>query len=222
MLDLLLTIDKNFSALFAGLGPGAYALLFLVILFETGCILTVFLPGDSLLLVAGAGAASGLFSLPLLVLVFFLAGSAGDILNYSLGNRVGLPLFRRRFPGLIREESIDRTGRYFERYGRKTIFIGRFIPVVRTFAPFLAGIGSMEYRVFMVYNLLSAACWALALTGAGYLFGSLPWIRDHIALIVLIILAFVLATILVIAVLVARGLIRAAGQDAGEEDPGGS
>lgn len=207
MLDFLLHIDQNLTPFLTASGPGAYVILFLIITFETGCILTVFLPGDSLLFVTGAGAASGLFALPLLILVFFLAAVAGDILNYWFGRHLGLKIFRERFPDLVKKEYIERTRRYFERFGRKTIFIGRFIPVVRTFTPFLAGIGTMEYRVFMFYNFLSAISWAAAITGAGYLLGSVPWIRDHIGLIILIIIAFIIATLIVIAVALVQGLL---------------
>jgi membrane-associated protein len=207
MLDFLLHIDQNLTFLTTEFGPGAYLILFIIILLETGCILTVFLPGDSLLFVAGAGAASGLFSLQWLVLAFFFAAIAGDILNYWLGHHVGLKAFRERFPESVKGASIDRTTRYFERFGRKTIFIGRFIPVVRTFAPFLAGIGTMEYRVFMCYNVLSALCWSVAVTGAGYLLGSVPWISEHIGLIIMIILAFSLATGIMIVLLAAHGFL---------------
>ncbi|MCE5297830.1 MAG: VTT domain-containing protein [Methanoregulaceae archaeon] len=207
MLDLLLHLDQNLTYLITEFGPGAYLILFSIILLETGCIVTVFLPGDSLLFVAGAGSASGLFALPWLILIFFIAAIAGDILNYCFGHHIGLKVFRERFPELVPDEYIDRTTRYFERYGKKTIFIGRFIPVVRTFAPFLAGIGTMNYRVFMFYNVLSALCWAVAVTGAGYLLGSVPWIREHIGLIILIIIAFTLATVLVIVLLSVNGVL---------------
>jgi membrane-associated protein len=207
MLDFLLHIDQNLTYLFTEFGPGAYFILFLIILLETGCIITVFLPGDSLLFVAGAGAASGLFTFPWLILVFFLAAVGGDVLNYWLGHHWGLKVFRERFPELVQKEYIDRTTRYFERFGRKTIFIGRFIPVVRTFAPFLAGIGTMEYRTFMFYNVLSALCWSVAVTGAGYLLGSVPWIREHIGLILLIVIAFTLATVMMIVLMSAHGLL---------------
>ena len=205
MLDFLLHIDQNLTYLLTEFGPGAYFILFLIILLETGCIITVFMPGDSLLFVAGAGAASGLFTISWLILVFFIAGIMGDILNYWFGHHIGLKVFRERFPELVQKEYIEKTTRYFERFGRKTIFIGRFIPVVRTFAPFLAGIGTMNYRVFMFYNVLSALCWAVAVTGAGYLLGSVPWIREHIGLIILIIIAFTLATVIVIVLVSVRG-----------------
>ena len=209
MLDFFLHIDQNLTSLLTAFGPGAYLILFLIILFETGCILTVFLPGDSLLFVAGAGAASGLFSLPWLILIFLLAGVAGDILNYWFGYHIGLNVFREWFPDLVKREYIDRTGRYFGRFGKKTIFIGRFIPVVRTFAPFLAGIGTMDYRDFLLYNLLSAFCWSVAITGAGYLLGSIPWIQEHIGLIILITVAFILGTIIAIIIVSVHGLWRA-------------
>jgi len=207
MLDFLLHIDQNLAYLITQFGPGAYFILFLIILLETGCIITVFMPGDSLLFVAGAGAASGLFTLSWLLLVFFLAAVTGDVLNYWFGHHIGLKVFRERFPDLVQKEYIERTTRYFERFGRKTILIGRFIPVVRTFAPFLAGIGTMNYRVFMFYNVLSALCWAVAVTGAGYLIGSVPWIMEHIGLIILIIITFTLATVIVIVLISLHGFL---------------
>ena len=209
MLDSLLHIDQNLAGLITTFGPGAYLILFLILLLETGCILTVFLPGDSLLFVAGAGAASGLFSLSWLIIIFFLAGVAGDLLNYWLGHHIGLNVFRKRFPDLVKEEYIDRTSLYFERFGKKTIFIGRFIPVVRTFAPFLAGIGTMDCRDFLLYNVISAFCWSVAITGAGYILGSIPWIQEHIRLIILITIVFILATIIVIILASAHGFLRA-------------
>jgi membrane-associated protein len=208
MLGFLLHIDQNLAYLITEFGPGAYIIFFLIILLETGCIITVFMPGDSLLFVAGAGAAAGLFTLSRLVLVFFLAAIAGDVLNYWLGHHIGLKVFRERFPELVKQEYIDRTTRYYERFGRKTIFIGRFIPVVRTFAPFLAGIGTMDYRTFMVYNILSALCWSVAVTGAGFLLGSIPWVMEHIGMIILVIIAFILATIIVIVFVSAHGLLK--------------
>ena len=209
MLDFLMHIDQNLPSLITAFGAGAYFILFLIILLETGCILTVFLPGDSLLFIAGAGAASGLFTFSWLIIIFFLAAISGDLLNYWLGHHIGLKVFRERFPDLVKKEYIERTSRYFERFGKKTIFVGRFIPVVRTFAPFLAGIGTMDYRDFLLYNILSAFCWSVVITGAGYLLGSIPWIQEHIGLIILITIAFILVTIIVIVLASAHGLWKA-------------
>lgn len=206
MLGFLLHLDQNLTFLIGEYGAATYVILFLIIVLETGCVLTVFLPGDALLIVAGAGAASGLLHLSLLVPVFFLAGVCGDILGYAIGHHIGVRVLRERFPEIVRDEHIERTSRYFARFGKKTVFIGRFIPVIRTFVPLLAGVGRMERRAFATYNILSAACWALLVTGAGYLIGSLPWIQDYIALILFAVLVFTLATLMVILAAIVLGI----------------
>jgi membrane-associated protein len=205
MLDFLLHLDQNLTSLIGEYGVATYVILFFIIVLETGCVLTVFLPGDSLLVVAGAGAASGLLHLSWLVLVFFLAGVCGDILGYAIGHHIGLRVLRERFPDIVRTEHIERTTRYFARFGKKTVFIGRFIPVIRTFVPLLAGVGRMERRAFATYNILSAACWALLMTGAGYLLGKLPWIQEYIALILFVVLVFTLVTLMVILAALVHG-----------------
>lgn len=208
MLESLIHLDQNLTHIVLEYGMIAYFFLFLIIVFETGCVLTVFLPGDSLLLVAGAGAASGLLHLSWLITVFFLAGITGDLMGYWTGHHIGLNILRERFPDIVRREYVDRTARYFEQFGKKTIFVGRFIPVIRTFVPLLAGVGRMEYRSFLVYNILSAACWSVAITSAGYLIGKLPWIQDYIALILFGVMVFTLVTLIVILIAIIHGFLK--------------
>ena len=207
MLGFLLHIDQNLTYLITEFGPGAYLILFLIILLETGCIITVFMPEFSPFC-SRCRSSFGTLHPFVADTGIFPCSDSRRCPELLAGAPVGLKVFREWFPEIVKNEYIDRTTRYFERFGRKTIFIGRFIPVVRTFAPFLAGIGTMDYRAFMSYNVLSALCWSVAVTGAGYLLGSIPWIREHIGLIILIILAFTLATIIVIVIVSAHGLLK--------------
>ena len=207
-LEFLIHIDQNFPLLIDTYGFWTYVILLVIITCETGFVITTFLPGDSLLFVAGASAAAGLLSFRWLVLFFFLAAVAGDTVNYWIGHHVGIRVLREKFPDLVRKEYLDRTSRYFQRFGGKTIFIARFIPVIRTFAPFLAGVGTMEYRKFLVFNILSAAAWSVTVTSIGFLFGSNPFIRDHIIWFVYGMAALILATILVTIAALLRGFLR--------------
>ena len=208
VLEFLIHIDQNFPLLIDTYGSWTYGILLIIITCETGFVITTFLPGDSLLFVAGASAAAGLLSFRWLVLFFFLAAVAGDTLNYWIGNHVGIRVLREKFPDLVRKEYLERTSRYFQRYGGKTIFIARFIPVIRTFAPFLAGVGTMDYRTFVVFNILSAAAWSVTMTSIGYLFGSCPFIRDHIIWFIYGMAVLILATILVTIAALIRGFLR--------------
>jgi len=207
-LEFLIHIDQNFPLLIDTYGFFTYVILMVIITCETGIVITSFLPGDSLLFVAGASAAAGLLDLSWLLFFFFLAAVAGDTLNYWIGRHVGVRVLKEKFPDLVKKEYLDRTNRYFQRFGGKTIFIARFIPIIRTFAPFLAGVGAMEYRKFLVFNILSAAAWSVTITSAGYLFGTHPFIRDHIIWFIYGMAALILATVLVIIGALIRGFMR--------------
>ena len=193
--DILLHLDLYLLNLINEYGTLVYAMLFLVILVETGLVIMPFLPGDSLLFVAGAFAAMGSLDVALLAVSLIAAAIIGDSVNYWLGHSVG----RRAFSGKIKflnKENLARVEAFYEKHGGKTIFIARFIPFIRTFAPFVAGMGSMEYKRFIGYNIAGGAAWVSAFLGAGYLFGNIPLIKETLTLFLLaVIIASILAAV---------------------------
>jgi membrane-associated protein len=164
-------------------------------LFETGFVIFPFLPGDSLLFVSGAASASRIMDLWWVIIAIVLGAVLVDTVNYWIGNFLGLHVFLERFPTLVKQEHIDRTNRFFEKYGGFTIFIARFVPVVRTFAPFLAGIGSMNYKRFLFYNVLGAVSWTLLIVLGDYYFGTFTIVKENMN--VLIFLVFIVTSIAV-------------------------
>jgi len=205
LIDILIHIDQNLAAVIQQYGLWTYLILFIIIFFETGLVITPFLPGDSLLFVAGACAASGLLELPWLFAAFIAGAILGDTINYWIGNYIGLKVLQCRFPNILKKEYIDRTYGFYETYGGMTIFVARFVPVVRTFAPFLAGVGSMEYRRFLFFNVMGGVIWSLLIVFAGYFFGTLPIVKENINLLIYLVLLVTAATIVVII----AGLIKA-------------
>jgi membrane-associated protein len=190
-IDLLLHIDVHLVELFAQYGVWIYAILFAVVFAETGLVVTPFLPGDSLLFAAGALAAvdtSGTLS-PLRVSVLFaLAAVLGNTVNYSIGRAIGPPAFSGRYR-LLKLEYLQRTEGYFRRYGGATLIVARFTPIVRTIAPFVAGVGRMPYARFQAYNLAGGISWAMLLVWGGYLFGNIPLVRNNFGVVTLVIIA---------------------------------
>ncbi|MDQ6916259.1 MAG: DedA family protein [Pseudomonadota bacterium] len=188
LLYSLLALDQTLSALAAEHAALMFAALFLVIFAETGLVIFPLLPGDSLLFVAGTVAAASGVNVHLLVLTLLLAAVLGDSLNYSIGHFIGPRVLSHpresRLGRWLKPEYMDRTHKFYEKYGGFTIIIGRFVPIVRTFAPFLAGVGQMRYRKFLTYNVTGGAAWVGLLTYAGYLFGNIPWVKDNLAWIV--------------------------------------
>ncbi|MDP1995959.1 MAG: DedA family protein [Gallionella sp.] len=182
-IDIVLHLDVHLLKLTADYGVWVYAILFLIIYCETGLVVTPFLPGDSLLFVAGALCGMGALQLELLVPLLMLAAFSGDNTNYWIGRLVGVRLLRRT-TGLIKSEHIDKTHAFYEKHGGKTILFARFLPIVRTFAPFVAGIGLMNYRLFMLFSALGALIWIGSLTVAGYFFGNIPIIKDNLTLMI--------------------------------------
>jgi len=188
--NLFLHLDKYLGDIIATYDTWTYLLLFLVIFMETGFVVTPFLPGDSLLFAAGTFASPALGSpLNIWILLFILVFAAilGDTVNYWIGHFIG----PRAFSGNIRflkKEYLDRTHEFFEKYGGKTIVIARFVPIVRTFAPFVAGVGAMNYGRFLMYNVVGAVAWVLLFTLAGYFFGNLPFVKDNFSLVVIAII----------------------------------
>ena len=184
VVDFILHIDVHLAELSAEYGVWLYAILFLIVFAETGFVVTPFLPGDSLLFAAGALCATegSHLSPHLLVLLLLAAAILGDALNYSIGRRLGDRAYKARF---VKPEYLQRTAAFFEKYGPKTIVLARFVPIVRTFAPFVAGIGQMKYRTFATYNLIGALLWVPTFVYAGYFFGNLPVVKENFGLVVI-------------------------------------
>jgi membrane-associated protein len=185
LIDFIIHIDKHLTELAANYGSLAYGILFLIVFCETGLVVTPFLPGDSLLFAAGALATQGAFNVHLLALLLLVAAIVGDAVNYSIGRRMGPAVFERKNSKIFKPEYLARTQKYFEKYGSKTIVIARFVPIVRTFAPFLAGVGTMSYAKFAFYNVAGAIAWVGLFTYAGYLFGGTPIVQKNFKLVIL-------------------------------------
>jgi membrane-associated protein len=198
LITVFLNIDQNLVSVVQQYGIWTYLILFAIIFFETGFVIFPFLPGDSLLFVGGAAAASGILDLHLLIIVIILGAAIGDTVNYWIGNYLGVHVFLERFPTLVKKEYIDRTYGFYEKYGCATIFVARFVPLVRTFAPFLAGVGTMHYRRFLFYNILGAACWAIGLVLIGYYFGTLTVVKENMSLLIIAVILLTATTVLYI------------------------
>lgn len=183
MLDLILHLDAHLLALVQDYGVWVYAILFAIIFAETGLVVAPFLPGDSLLFVTGALCAMGSLDLQVLMPLLMLAAFAGDNSNYWVGRLAGIKLFSRdsRF---FKQAHLEKTQAFYAKHGGKTIIFARFLPIIRTFAPFVAGIGAMRYRVFMMFSALGSVAWIGSLTLLGYLFGNIPVIKDNLTLMI--------------------------------------
>ena len=184
-LDLVLHLDRHLAALVAQYGPWIYAILFAIVFAETGFVVTPFLPGDSLLFVAGALAAAGGMDLGALIVTLTLAAVLGNTLNYHIGRFLGPRVFHWEQSRFFNKEALLKTHAFYERHGGKTLVLSRFLPLIRTFAPFVAGIAAMSYARFTLYNLTGALAWVLTLTLAGYQFGNLPWIQRNLSAVIL-------------------------------------
>jgi membrane-associated protein len=182
-IDLVLHIDKYLPGIIASYGFWTYLILFAIIFCETGFVILPYLPGDSLLFVAGTLAGAGYLNIELLLIVLFTAAVLGDTVNYWIGHTTGMKVLEQKY-SFVKTEHLDRTREYFARYGGITIVIARFIPFIRTFAPFLAGVGKMRYRWFLTYNVIGAFLWIMAFTLAGFFFGGLPIVKENFSLIV--------------------------------------
>lgn len=180
-------LHLDFQWVFQNYGTAIYVILFFVIFIETGLVAMPFLPGDSLLFTAGLFAASGDLNLSYLLVLLFLAAVLGDNCNYWIGRKVGLKIFSFQFKGktLVNKKYLDQTEEFFEKNGIKAIIMARFVPFVRTFAPFAAGIGKMDYKKYVLFDILGGFLWIFSLTIAGYLLGEVTWIREHIDLVCL-------------------------------------
>ncbi len=180
-------LHLDFEWIFANYDTAIYAILFLVIFIETGLVAMPFLPGDSLLFTAGLFAASGELNLTYLLILLYIAAVLGDNVNYWIGRKIGLKIFNIKIRGknIVKKEYLDKTELFFQKNGTKAIIMARFVPFVRTFAPFAAGIGKMDYKKFFAFDLLGGFLWIFSLTIAGYLLGDVVWIKEHIDIVCL-------------------------------------
>jgi membrane-associated protein len=185
-MDFLLHLDKNIQHLIANYGPWAYLILFLIIFSETGLVFCPFLPGDTLLFAVGLYARPekglGAFSLPSVLLLLILAAMAGDQSNYHMGKYFGMKWFKNEKSKFFKKSNLAKTHEYFERRGPSTVIFARFIPIVRTTAPFVAGMGTMQHRVFTMFSMVAAVLWVGICMMSGYLFGGIPAVKDHFSL----------------------------------------
>ncbi len=188
LLDWVLHLDEKLKALAAVYGTWTYAILFLVIFCETGLVVTPFLPGDSLLFAAGAFSADGSLNVWLLFILLTIAAIIGDTVNYWIGHYFGPKVFYRENVRFLNKKHLERTHEFYEKYGGKTIIIARFIPIIRTFAPFVAGVGSMTYWKFITYNVVGGIVWVAICLFAGYLFGNIPIVKENFSLVILAII----------------------------------
>ena len=185
LFDFLLHLDRHLSALISDYGAWIYVILFLIIFCETGLVVTPFLPGDSLLFVAGTVAALGGMNVHLLVALLILAAVLGNICNYAVGRFLAPRLFKDQRSRWLNPAYLERTHAFFEKYGGAAVVISRFVPIIRTYVPFVAGLGAMPYGRFMLFNIAGALAWVILITYLGYFFGNIPWIKDKQGLIVI-------------------------------------
>jgi membrane-associated protein len=185
LVGMLLHVDKTLGDLLAQYGVYVYAVLFAIVFCETGLVVLFFFPGDTLLFIAGAFCATGEMSYPLLMLLLITAAVTGNTLNYYIGSAIGHRVFTHDYRWL-NKDALKRTHDFFEKHGGKTIILARFVPVVRTFAPFVAGVSDMTHTRFQMFNITGAVLWVAGLVTAGYFFGNIPVVRDHLTAIVLV------------------------------------
>ncbi len=190
LIDFILHIDRHLAEIIASYGMWTYGLLFLIIFAETGLVVMPLLPGDSLLFAAGAFCAkpeTGL-NVHLLALLLFIAAVLGDTLNYWIGHKIGPAVFKREDSVWLRRKHLDRAHEFFEKYGGRAVILARFVPIVRTFVPFVAGVGAMTYSRFIAYNLIGGFLWIYFFTYAGFLFGNQPFVQKNFKLVILAII----------------------------------
>ncbi len=216
LLYSLFALDQTLSDLAAQHSVLLFAALFVVIFAETGLVVFPLLPGDSLLFLSGTVVATSGLDIHLLVLTLFTAAVLGDSVNYAVGRFIGPIAFHRPQDTILgrwlKPEYLERTHRFYEKYGGFAIIVGRFVPIVRTFVPFFAGVGAMTYRKFLAFNIVGAAAWIGSLAYAGYLFGNIPWVKDNLAWIVL---AIVIVSLIPIVVQYVKERRRRAGDGGG-------
>ncbi len=184
LFEFIIHIDVHLSEIIQSYGVWTYLILFLIIFCETGLVVTPFLPGDSLLFAAGTFAARGDFNVMWLCILLSIAAILGDTVNYWIGSFVGPKIFHKEHVRFLNKEYLDRTHKFYEKYGGKTIIIARFVPIIRTFAPFVAGIGSMTYWHFISYNVIGGIVWIVAFVFAGFYFGNIPMVKNNFTMVI--------------------------------------
>jgi membrane-associated protein len=184
-IEYFLHLDQHLNVVIQSYGTWTYAILFVIIFCETGLVVTPILPGDSLLFAAGAFAALGSLRIEVLIMLLAFAAVAGDTVNYWIGYAVGPRVFQQQRIRFLKKEYLDRTHQFYERHGGKTIIIARFMPIIRTFAPFVAGIGSMTYARFLTYNVVGGVAWISLFVAGGYYFGNIPTVKHNFTLVIL-------------------------------------
>lgn len=189
LIGFFLHLDRYLSQIIAWAGGWTYAVLFVVVFCETGLIITPFLPGDSLLFAAGSISALGALDLPMLIITLLAAAILGDAFNYWIAREGGLRLLEGPLARFVKKEHLEKTNRFYAKYGAKAIVLARFVPIIRTIAPFTAGIARMDYRRFAIYNVLGAVLWVVGFTVGGYLFGNIPAVKQNFSLVILTIIA---------------------------------
>jgi membrane-associated protein len=183
-LRLFTELDAALAEIIQRHGQWTYLILFAIVFAETGLVVTPFLPGDSLLFAAGALAAQGGLSVPLMMVLLFVAAVIGDAVNYHVGKWIGPPAFSGKYR-FLKKAHLEKTQRFFEKHGGKAIIYARFVPIVRTFAPFVAGVGTMSYGRFLAFNVIGAVLWVVGFVGAGALFGNIPWVKANFSKVIL-------------------------------------
>lgn len=187
-IDLILHLDKHLDVIIQNYGMWTYGLLFLIIFCETGLVFTPFLPGDSMLFATGALAASGSLNILGLYIMFLVAAIVGDTVNYHIGEKIGKDILEKENLRFINKEYLNKAQKFYEKHGSMTIVLGRFIPIIRTFVPFVAGIGTMKYSKFITHNMLGAFLWVTLMLGGGYFFGGLPVVKENFSIVVIAII----------------------------------
>ncbi len=189
LIQLFLHLDTSLAAIVQQYGVWTYMIIFIIIFCETGLVVTPFLPGDSLLFVLGAFAAARILDLSLVISIIIIAGVLGDMVNYHIGKMMGPKIFHSETNRFFNKKYLIKTQEFYETYGSKAIVIARFTPIIRTFAPFVAGMGKMKYTTFFFWNVLGAFLWAMSLTFAGYFFGNIPFVQKNLTLMIVLIIA---------------------------------
>ncbi|MEM0054148.1 MAG: DedA family protein [Nitrososphaeria archaeon] len=188
LIDFIIHLDQGLAYIIQEFGIWTYVLLFLIIFCETGLVMFPFLPGDSLLFLSGTFASKGLFIVEVLYLLYITAAVLGDTVNYWIGHFIGPKVFTKENSRLFNRRHLERAHNFYEKHGGKTIVLARFIPIIRTFAPFVAGIGRMSYKRFIIYNITGGILWVTIFLFGGYLFGNLKFVKDNLTLIIYVII----------------------------------
>jgi membrane-associated protein len=187
-IDLFLHLDKHLNVIISNYGALTYLILFVIVFCETGLVVTPFLPGDSLLFAAGVFCSNGSLNVVYVIALLCIAAVLGDTINYAVGHFLGPRIFRGEDVRFLNKKHLERTHEFFERYGAETIIIARFVPIVRTFAPFVAGMGSMSYPKFLTYNVFGGVLWVNLLTLGGYMFANVPVVKNNFSFVVIAII----------------------------------